>query len=66
MKYWQAVKAVTQRIRLSRGEPAREAEAGACGREPPASEEWPLPGPAAELIIVPVTLEPWVPGKPPA
>lgn len=61
MKYWQVVKAATQRMQLSRSKPALEAEGRASSREPPASEEWPEPGPAAVLIIVPVTLETWVP-----
>ncbi len=68
MKCWQPVKAVIQRRRLSRGKPALEAGTGASGREPPASEEWPPPGPKAELIIVRVTLDStWAAaeGKPP-
>jgi hypothetical protein len=70
MKHWQVVKAVTRRIRPNRSEPALEAEIGASSREPPASEEWPPPGPAAELIFIITIVTPDAPvaaeGKPPS
>lgn len=51
MKYWQVVKAVTQRMRPSRSRQARGAEVRSSSRDALA-HELPPPTPAAELIFI--------------